>query len=473
MQKETPPRQSGAWDIVFKLLAAAGILTALFGIGIEFLPGAHPGLNPPQILLIIASLLLSLAAFRLRRADARRRAWGTMRKHWLPGLIIAAATLIALEFVLGAVDGSPLYFPPDPPQELVAPRPWQVCDQAGCHYDHDAIVTACEEEEPSARFCIVNRQGFHDTQDFAASDDLDGRTRILTLGDSFTYGLSADIGSSYVETIESNLPQSIVWNTGISGAGTHHALAAFQVYAPVLQPHLTILGFFVNDFGDNLLPIDTQLWLVKKEDERIYMRRRYDDSGNAISLDELKAFYYRAHGLEPPANEIERLLGRTRLGSLLLRMIDIAQGESPDAGRDREVAVTRRYLRDLREAAAAQDTTLLVLLIPHPYDVAALTSSTASPQYVLGSFERLLRHRPPMAGERYRNGMQLMEELGIPYLNPIHTLDSQLDYAPKPDLHWNSAGHQKIGAMLSDCIEAFQVRQDLSDCEQVTMPEPR
>ena len=78
-----------------------------------------------------------------------------------------------------------------------------------------------------------------------------------------------------------------------------------------------------------------------------------------------------------------------------------------------------------------------------------------------------------MAGERYRNGMQLMEELRIPYLNPAHLLDGELDYRPLPDIHWNIAGHQKIGAVLSGCIEAFQVSGDLSDCEEVTMPEPR
>ena len=52
-----------ALNVVFKLLAGLGVLMALFGIGIEFLPGAHPGLNLPQGMLIVGSLLLSLAAF--------------------------------------------------------------------------------------------------------------------------------------------------------------------------------------------------------------------------------------------------------------------------------------------------------------------------------------------------------------------------------------------------------------------------
>ena len=55
------------------------------------------------------------------------------------------------------------------------------------------------------------------------------------LGDSFTAGYNAEIGKSYVETIEANLPDSIVWNTAIGGTGTNHALASFESLAPLLK----------------------------------------------------------------------------------------------------------------------------------------------------------------------------------------------------------------------------------------------
>ena len=433
---------------VFTLLAGLGILMALFGWN-RISAGAHPGLNLPQGMLIVGGLMLSLVAFRLRRADARRRAWGTLRKRWLPGLVAAAVTLIALEFVLAAVDRPPLYFPPDPLQDLLEPLWRWTCDEVGCRYDYDTAVIACVKQGLTARGgtlpsfphrrCILNRQGFHDTQDFEAGADFDERMRILMLGDSYTMGASADIGKSYVETIEANFPQSVVWNTGIPGAGTHQALAVFRAYAPVLQPQLTILGFYGNDFNDNLWPMDVRLWLGKSNDGRVLLRRHDDDSGNAkISLDEKKDYYYRVHGLEPPVNEIERVIGRTRLGSLLLSMIDREPLEHS------RVDTTRGYLRDLREAAAAQDTALLILLIPSPNDI-------------------------PSPGGRYRSALQLFEELGLANLNPIHLLDGELDYPPG-NFHWNSAGHQKIGAVLSDCIETFQVSGDLADCEEVEMP---
>ena len=456
------------WNIVFTLLAGLGILMALFGIGAELLPGAHPGFNLPQILLIAAGLLLSLIAFRLRHADGRR-ALGTMRRYWIPGLAVSVITLLALEFVLGAMDRPLLYFPPDPPEELLDPRPQWTCDEAGCRFNYDVIVAECENGRVFGRLCIVNRQGFHDAQDFVAGDDFDERMRILMLGDSFTFGETAEIGSSYVETIEANFPQSIVWNTGIPGAGTEQALTLFQVYAPMLEPQITILGFFTNDFVDNLLPMDIELWLAKK-DGRIFMRRHADGSGNAITPDDQKDYYYRAHGVEPPGSEIERLIGRTRLGSLLLRGIAVARGEVlfGSQGINRAIDVTREYLKTLRDAAAARDTALLVLLIPKREDISP-PPPDAPPLFVLNEFSRLLGQPLLMAGESYQNAVQLMEELKIPYLNPIHALDAELDYAPS-DIHWNSAGHQKIGAMLSSCIEAFQITGDLSDCEQVEMP---
>ena len=443
---------TAALNIAFTLLAALGILTALLGIGIDFLPGSSPGLNLPQILLIAAGLLCFLVGLVLRSARVRRRVLQNARKQWLPGLVIAAATLIVLEFVLAAA-GIPTYFPPPmsaAPQPFYESAPWWTCDEAGCHYVQEHIAAACAGGQMAyERECLVNRQGFYDTEDFAAGDDWEERMRILMLGDSFTFGASADIGKSYVDIIESNFPQSIVWNAAIPATGTKQALASFRVYAPVLQPQLIILGFMLNDFRDNLLPVDS--WLMgidwKNQPFRIW-RYHIESSGKAIELDYHHLYYRRHYRIAPPGSEIERLLGRTRLGSLPLRFFYKVNW---DTDRDRYVRipaavdVTREYLRALHEAAAAQNTALLVLLIPNRSDI----------------------DDPSI---RYQTARQLMEELAIPQLTLIHALDADLDYAPPPDIHWNNAGHQKVGAVLSDCLDGFQISYDLSDCEQVRMP---
>ncbi len=71
---------------------------------------------------------------------------------------------------------------------------------------------------------------------------------------------------------------------------------------------------------------------------------------------------------------------------------------------------------------------------------------------------------------RYPKALQFMEELEMPYLNPVNLLDDELDYESGTRSHWNSAGHQKIGSLLSRCIQAFQISQDWSDCEEVETP---
>ena len=443
MQITSSSRRTTAWNALVSLLAGLGILMVLFGIGMDILPNSYPGLGLPQILLITAGLSLSLIAFLLWRTSARRRVFQNVRSYLVLGGGITVITLIVLEFVLAAV-GVSIYFSPEVPETYPDLPPYMICDEPGCHYVYDVTVAACEngelsvfKENPSDRPCIVNRQGFHDTQDFVADDDFNNKTRILMLGDSFTYGRTAEIGKSYVETVESNFPESIIWNTGMHNAGTSQALASFRVYAPILQPHLTVLGFYMNDFNDNMLPTIRFL-----KTENVPGRGQWyqlDGQGNAIELDH-RTFMYRKYFIDPPASEIEWLIGKTRLGSLALKMLDVLRGID---GLD----ITREYLTSLRDSAAAQDTALLVLLIPQPDDIG----------------------RP---GHLYQAAVQLMKELEIPYLNPIHALDAALDYMPKPDIHWNTAGHQKIGAMLGACLSAFQIGQDLADCERVEMPRP-
>ena len=452
--KATPSKREAAWNAGFSLLAGLGILISLLGIGIDALPGSYPGLSLPQLLLTAAGLTLALVAFALRSAAVQRRVLRNMRKHWAPGLLIAAMTLIVLEFVLTAAD-IPTYFPPpmdDVPMPFYQPAPWWTCDEAGCHYVHEHIAAACESGYIGGRECIVNRQGFHDSQDFVAGDDLDERMRILMLGDSFTLGLTADIGKSYVETIEANFPQSIVWNTAIPGTGTKQALASFQTYAPALQPQLAILGFSMNDFLDNMRPIDYRIKGIDWKNEPFRIRR-YDldeRSGAVTELDDEELYYRRHNWPYPPDSELERLIGRTRLGSLLPRFFEARMRQEEIRYRrtgppsSQSVDITRRYLKALRAAAAAQDTALLVVLIPNREDVFAPTP-------------------------RYQNALAIMTELEMPYLDPLHALDIR-DYMWDADRHWNNVGHQKVGNMLSDCLAVFQISGDLADCEQVKMP---
>ena len=423
--------------LLFTLLAGLGILTALFGLGIDFLlPSSYPGLNMSQLAVIAGGLLLSSLSFAMRSAAARRRIWETMRGHLWKVLLITAVTLLALEFVL-SIGGAPTYYPTYTTSFDEAL--WRACDDTGCHFIQERMDAVCARGHlpDPGRYCMINRQGFSDTQDFVAGADFDGRTRILFLGDSFTWGMSADLGKSYVETVEANFPEGIVWNAGMPGTGTREALSVFRAYAPALQPQMAILGFYKNDFQENVVSVDRWIW---RRGGTALGQYQLDSGG--MDLDPQSPWQHTNYFMPPP-NEIQRLIGVTRLGSLALKTANIIFGRGCDA-LDCQMEATREYLRDLRDAAAAQDTALLILLITHWEDLDA-------------------------AGQHDQAAAQLMEELNLPYLDPRPILDLS-DYATYPDDHWNSAGHQKVGALLNVCIETWQITGDWSGCEQAATP---
>lgn len=409
-------------DLGLRLIGALGFGIALVGIGLDLLPSASPGFNLPQLMLIAFGLFIFLLALGLRHKRFRTR----MVQNIPRGFLVALTTLFVLE---GALSFTELeaYYPADRPEERVDLAPWRTCDEAGCRFRREIVLANCTEGSVS-RYCMLNPQGYADSQPFAADASHAARKRVLILGDSFTFGMSADIGQSFVETIENTDPEGVYWNAAVPGAGTHHALASFEVYAPILQPHITVLGFYMNDFENNTISLSE--WNADEDprDKTVVIWR--DLWGNPIRLDQRSAFYYRKAGIDPPASPAERAVGATRLGTLVLSFMDaVARIVRDSEGTSSLPAnITREYLRQLRDVAKAQETKLIIMLIPRPDDI-------ESP------------------GKLYRIARQLLDELQIDYFEPMQALDARQDYAA--DAHWNSKGHQKVAKLLGNQIDAL------------------
>ncbi len=422
-----------------------GIAVISIGIGLDFLlPGGTPGLNPP--LLIIVGLGLALAAALMRRMRPGSRLISRLIRSIATAAIVTLTSLIALEMLLSAA-GLASYYPSSPADYELSVMPWWVCGDAGCRYDYDHVQSACAAYTLSGRICSINKQGYAGSEDFALPADWENRARIILLGDSFTWGMSADAGSSYAETLARLLPQAIIWNTGIPGTGSNQARLVFDHYAPSLRPQLTVLGFVDNDFDDNLMPVDSWVNALDAQNRLIHLRKyEIDAEERVIELDLYTLGYIRAYGVFPPSSELERLLGVTRLGTLLLRLKETAAAPMAAPEKlERRRQVTRQHLLELKAAVLASGSELLVVLVPWPADVST-------------------------AGRRFRIAEGLMRELEIPYLNPISILDAAADFAARPDRHWSNSGHRKVGELLADCARRFFERGDLADCAQVPGP---
>jgi hypothetical protein len=102
---------------------------------------------------------------------------------------------------------------------------------------------------------VTNSRGFRNETDF--SYEKPGATlRILSLGDSQTQGYEVRQSATYSAVLERYLTargkSAQVLNAGVSGFSTAEALAFLENEGYKYQPDVVVLGFFANDFKDNM-----------------------------------------------------------------------------------------------------------------------------------------------------------------------------------------------------------------------------
>lgn len=429
------------------IFLVTGLLIALLGMGLDVvLPGSEPGLGLPQILVIAGGAGLALFGWLLRRDKFRRPLTRDLRVYLAKIVIITLITLLALEIVLLQLDTG-VYFATDLPPFDGELLDWFTCDDEGCRYDYAKTVAACAEGFVTGRNCAVNQAGYRDDDEFVRPPD-DIARRVMLVGDSFTQGLAADLGKSFAEYLDAELADTLVWNTGIAGNSTRDAAAAYKMFAPLLQPQLTILGFYAaNDFFDNQYPAGGWLHVYRGTGQRRIVRRyKLDRWGNPVRLSTDKVMHFHARRRAAPVNDLEWSLGSTRLGTLVLRGLDGLAGAIIADEFSRQTALTRSAIADLLESTTARNSELLVMIIPHRNKLETVSQERAAITDILQS-------------------------LRIAYLDSTDSLLFADYYAAgEGHPHWINSGHRIVGEILADCIEAFFAVGSLAACDSVIIP---
>lgn len=78
-----------------------------------------------------------------------------------------------------------------------------------------------------------------------------GRSRVLVLGDSFTYGIGVQNDETFSALLQKFVPRREVINTGVSGYGTSHQLVLLRDEGLAFRPDLIIVASFGNDLSDS------------------------------------------------------------------------------------------------------------------------------------------------------------------------------------------------------------------------------
>lgn len=77
--------------------------------------------------------------------------------------------------------------------------------------------------------------------------------RVITIGDSFTFGACVSDNETFSSYLEQLLPNAEVLNMGTSGYGIDQILLKLQTHGTPFQPDIVILGFFDDDLFRNTL----------------------------------------------------------------------------------------------------------------------------------------------------------------------------------------------------------------------------
>jgi lysophospholipase L1-like esterase len=85
-----------------------------------------------------------------------------------------------------------------------------------------------------------------------------GVTRIIVLGDSFTFGIGANDAETYpanleqLLTVSSDTPRFEVINAGVGGTGTGEKVRHFDLWVKQFNPNIVVLTAISNDVDDDL-----------------------------------------------------------------------------------------------------------------------------------------------------------------------------------------------------------------------------
>ena len=102
------------------------------------------------------------------------------------------------------------------------------------------------------RILNTNALGFRGTRDFAYAKT-PGKTRILILGDSFTFGDDMSDDETYSYFLEHLLPKTEIMNVAVHGYGHDQMLILLKEVGVRYRADIVVLGFVSADMSRNLL----------------------------------------------------------------------------------------------------------------------------------------------------------------------------------------------------------------------------
>ncbi len=238
----------------------------------------------------------------------------------------------------------------------------------------------------------TNAQGFRDDRDYDRKKP-SSELRVLSLGDSHTQGFEVRQEYTFSQVMERALRNrgidAFVLNTGISGFSTAEQLAFFESRGIEYRPDFVVLGFYANDFEDNL-----KAGLFQMKDGELLVRKQRHTPGMPIldvvhSVAPLEwlgqhSYLYSLAFNTAWVTAKRALRQRSERAAQLEYAVPVDEDGTGLSAVKEGLAVA--LLKRLHRVCRAEGIGLIVLDIPRPSEDSAFRSSI--PEALVPAFER-------------------------------------------------------------------------------------
>ena len=212
----------------------------------------------------------------------------------------------------------------------------------------------------------INEEGFR-SPSFTSLDT--SKKKILFIGDSFTWGLSAQpvANHCFVDLLRNESNYEVI-NLGIPATDPPQYAALARKYVPRFKPDMTFVVFYM---GNDLLTEDRQL----RPDEPFY----YYTNAGAIFADidgihfntAQEAYHYamfEKYFLNHPKNSFERLISKSALLSRLYALRFRYEEKMKNEGVIKDSHLTKNYLKQIEQVARQNEVPVRFVLVPEIKD---------------------------------------------------------------------------------------------------------
>lgn len=265
----------------------------------------------------------------------------------------------------------------------------------------------------------------------------------IALGDSFTFCDDSQVEACWVRLLSERSGLSIA-NLGVNGYSNLAEARLLEKVGKVLKPKLILVGFFPNDFKDN---VHFQNWSKSGTDDYwTWMRRqRRSDSSDWLAQNSILYRIFdaaRRYGSRSTAEYKEGNL------HFIFRADDWWQGVVDQAGVTPTYALTEAALSQMADTARQLDARLVVLLFPFKEQVYWDIARNSHPK---GNTYDEARIDAPL-----RRVGEFLDRKQIDYCDLTgdlrgHAHEEQLYL--RAGAHWTVAGNKVAAESVAACLE--------------------